>query len=157
MLSGTHHALASPVVSQDLSKIVDPPLYHTTHISKYTKSPDFSYSCYSSSFTSFLASIYCLFEPSSYKEAIIDPGWQQDMDAELKALHKTNTWDLVPLPSCKSVVGCLWVYKIKIYYNGSIKRFKARLVTKDIHNCTIWIMRRLLHLLQKLLLFILFL
>jgi hypothetical protein len=74
-----------------------------------------------SSFTSFLASIHCLFEPSSYKEAIFDPLWQQAMDEELSALHKTDTWDLVPLPPGKSVVGCRWVYKIKTNSDGSIE------------------------------------
>ena len=52
------------------------------------------------------------------------------MVEELKALHKTNTWDLVPLTHGKSVVGCRWVYKIKIYSDGSIERFRARLVAK---------------------------
>jgi hypothetical protein len=28
------------------------------------------------------------------------------MDEELSASHKTDTWDLVPLPHGKSVVGC---------------------------------------------------
>jgi len=44
--------------------------------------------------------------------------------------HKTNTWDLVPLPTGKSVVGCHWMYKIKTNYDGSIERYKARLVAK---------------------------
>jgi len=52
------------------------------------------------------------------------------MDEELSALHKIYTWDLVPLPSGKSVVGCRWVYKIKISSDGSIERYKARLVAK---------------------------
>jgi hypothetical protein len=52
------------------------------------------------------------------------------MDEELSALHKTNTWNLVPLPSSKSVVGCRCVYKIKTNSDGSIKRYKARLVAK---------------------------
>jgi len=75
---------------------VDPPPRQSIRIRKSTKLPDFAYSCYSSSFTSFLASIHCHFEPSSYKEAILDPLWQQAMDEELSALHKTNSWDLVP-------------------------------------------------------------
>ena len=29
------------------------------------------------------------------------------MDEKLSALHKTNTWDLVPLPLGNSVVGCM--------------------------------------------------
>jgi hypothetical protein len=109
---------------------VDPPPRQSIRILKSTKLPDFAYSCYSSSFTSFLASIHCLFEPSSYKEAILDPLWQQTMDEELSALHKINTWDLVPLPPGKSVIGCRWVYKIKTNSDGSIERYKARLVAK---------------------------
>jgi len=52
------------------------------------------------------------------------------MDDELSALHKTDTWDLVPLPPSKSVLGCRWVYKIKTNSDGFIKRYKARLVAK---------------------------
>ena len=38
--------------------------------------------------------------------------------------------DLVPLPLGKSVVGYCWVYKIKINFDGSIERYKVRLVAK---------------------------
>ena len=37
---------------------------------------------------------------------------------------------MVPLPFGKSVVGCCWVYKIKTNSDGSIERFKARLIAK---------------------------
>jgi hypothetical protein len=53
------------------------------------------------------------------------------MDEELFALRKTDTWDLVPLPPSKSVVGCRWVYKIKTNSNRSIERYKTRLVAKE--------------------------
>jgi hypothetical protein len=49
---------------------VDPRLRQSTRIYKFTKLPDFAYS---SSFTSFLASIHCLSMSSSYKKAILDP------------------------------------------------------------------------------------
>jgi hypothetical protein len=52
------------------------------------------------------------------------------MDEKLSALQKTNTWDLIPLPPGKSVVGCRWVYKFRTNSNGSIKRYKGRLVAK---------------------------
>jgi hypothetical protein len=52
------------------------------------------------------------------------------MDEEFTTLHKINTWDLVPLPHGKSVIGCHWVYKIKINSYGSIERYKPRLVAK---------------------------
>ena len=47
------------------------------------------------------------------------------------ALSKNHNWDLVTFPPRKSVVGCEWIYKIKIHSNGSIERYKARLVAKS--------------------------
>jgi hypothetical protein len=50
------------------------------------------------------------------------------MKEELDALHKNQTWDLVDLHQRKSVVGCKWVYKIKTCSDGTVDRYKARLV-----------------------------
>jgi hypothetical protein len=52
------------------------------------------------------------------------------MKEELDALHKNNTWDQVDLPFEKSVVGCKWVYKIKTCSDGTVDRYKARLVAR---------------------------
>ena len=60
----------SSIVSQALSKIMDIALRQSIRIRKSTKLLNFIYSCYSSSFTLFLASIHCLSEASSYKEVI---------------------------------------------------------------------------------------
>jgi hypothetical protein len=130
LLSGTLEALFSSTASQASSKIVYPPLCQSIRIHKSIKLPDFAYSCYSSSFTSFLAFIHCLSKPFSYKEAILDPLWQQAMDEKLSTLYKTDTWDLIPLPPGKSVVGYRWVYKLKTNFDGFIERYKARLVAK---------------------------
>ena len=37
------------------------------------------------------------------------------------ALHKTNTWDLVPLPPSKTTIGSCQVYKIKTKSYGLIE------------------------------------
>ncbi|KAH7571721.1 hypothetical protein JRO89_XS04G0125500 [Xanthoceras sorbifolium] len=121
-----------PTVYPTPSAIVDPSPRYPQRIRKSTQLPDFAYSCYSNSFSSFLASIHSLSEPLSYKEVVLDPLWQQAMNEELSALHKTDTWDLVPLPPGKSTVGSRWVYKIKTKSDGSVERYKARLVTKGL-------------------------
>jgi hypothetical protein len=83
-----------------------------------------------------LADFHCysviatLHEPRSYREASIDPLWQQATSEELQALEKTHTWDLVDLSPNKTPVGCKWVYKIKTRSDGTIEHYKARLVAK---------------------------
>ena len=52
------------------------------------------------------------------------------MDDEFKALTDQKTWVLVPKTHGRHPVGCKWVYKIKHNADGSISRYKARLVSK---------------------------
>jgi hypothetical protein len=52
------------------------------------------------------------------------------MAEEIVALERTGTWDLVPLPPQVTSITCKWVYKIKTRSDGSIERYKARLVAR---------------------------
>lgn len=52
------------------------------------------------------------------------------MQDEIVALHKTNTWTLVPPSNTHNLVGCKWVFWIKQHADGSIECYKARLVAK---------------------------
>jgi len=69
--------------------------------------------------------------PTSFDEAIGDEHWEKAMDEEMAALYGNGTWDLVPLPKDKKTIGCKWVYKVKHDSDGSISRYKARLVAKE--------------------------
>ncbi|KAI5340566.1 hypothetical protein L3X38_019840 [Prunus dulcis] len=56
--------------------------------------------------------------------------WIDAMNIEIDALNKNKTWDLVPLPREKKVVGCRWVFTLKHKADGSIDNYKARLIAK---------------------------
>lgn len=51
------------------------------------------------------------------------------MLAELSTLEKTCTWEIVDLPPNIKPMGCKWINKIKFYVDGSVKRFKAWLLS----------------------------
>ena len=48
----------------------------------------------------------------------------------MDALTDNRTWDLVRLPAGKKVIGCRWVFTVKVNPNGSIPRLKVCLVAK---------------------------
>ena len=52
------------------------------------------------------------------------------MTEELLALESNSTWDLVPTPPNASIVGSNWVYSVKVRSNGSLDRYKARLIAQ---------------------------
>jgi hypothetical protein len=52
------------------------------------------------------------------------------MDEEMAALDANMTWELVPLHEGKKAIGCKWVYKMKHNLDGSISKYKVRLIAK---------------------------
>jgi len=55
------------------------------------------------------------------------------MKQEYEAHLNNKTWDLVPLPKYRQIVGCKWVFRIKENVDRTVNRFKARLVAKGFH------------------------
>lgn len=68
--------------------------------------------------------------PKTFDEAICDPKWKEAIEEELRALHKNGTWKITSLPKGKSVVSSKWVFTIKYNSDGSINKYKARLVAR---------------------------
>ncbi|MCO5559565.1 hypothetical protein L7F22_013166 [Adiantum nelumboides] len=52
------------------------------------------------------------------------------MNEEMDALYGNETWDSMPLPKGKKPIGCRWVYKVKHSSDGSVSRYKDRLLAK---------------------------
>lgn len=76
---------------------------------------------------------YTYSEPPTYKIASKYPRWCEAMDAEFQALKKQETWSLVPPPPNVNLVACKWVFKLKLHNDGSIAKYKVRLVAKGFH------------------------
>jgi Reverse transcriptase (RNA-dependent DNA polymerase) len=67
-------------------------------------------------------------EPACYTQAVKTPHWRDAMSSELTTLARNNTWQLIILPPNANIIGCKWLFKIKCHTDGTIARYKARLV-----------------------------
>lgn len=71
-----------------------------------------------------------VFEPASFEEAVMEAKWLAAMKEELSMIEKNQTWELVPRPHNRKVIGVKWVFRTKFNSDGSINKHKARLVVK---------------------------
>jgi hypothetical protein len=69
-------------------------------------------------------------EPKCFAEASNDQHWVNSMEEELNQIEKNQTWELVPRPKDKNVIGTKWVFRNKLNEDGKVVRNKARLVCK---------------------------
>ena len=67
-------------------------------------------------------------EPRRPNEAIKDDYWKEAMKDELQQIIKNNTWELVPRPKEKNVIGTKWVFRNKMNEQGEVIRNKERIV-----------------------------
>ncbi|GJX15130.1 ribonuclease H-like domain-containing protein [Tanacetum coccineum] len=64
----------------------------------------------------------------THVQASHNPHWQNAMQDEFYVLIKNGTWVLVPQPPNVNVVRSMWLFKHKFHADGSLSRYKARLV-----------------------------
>eukprot|EP00268_Persea_americana_P059265 TRINITY_DN7252_c0_g2_i3.p1 TRINITY_DN7252_c0_g2~~TRINITY_DN7252_c0_g2_i3.p1 ORF type:complete len:904 (-),score=94.40 TRINITY_DN7252_c0_g2_i3:300-3011(-) len=91
---------------------------------RHIKPPD----RYGFTHASLLTTLSSISIPNSYSQAVQHDCWIQAMQEELSALQENHTWDIVPCPSSVKPIGCKWVYSVKLKSDGSLDRYKARLV-----------------------------
>ena len=83
----------------------------------------------------FAASFSRVVSPPSHEPLVFNganryEAWHNAMREEIQALRANRTWTLVSFHPSMNVVGSRWVYKIKCRSDGSIERYKARLVAR---------------------------
>lgn len=53
------------------------------------------------------------------------------MQEEIYALEANKTWDMMDCPTSMTLLGCKWIYYIKVKSNSSLDRYKACLVALE--------------------------
>nr|AAD25646.1 putative retroelement pol polyprotein [Arabidopsis thaliana] len=107
--------------------------YHCYFVNKDDSHPissSLSYSQISPSHMLYINNISKIPIPQSYHEAKDSKEWCGAIDQEIGAMERTDTWEITSLPPGKKAVGCKWVFTVKFHADGSLERFKARIVAK---------------------------
>ncbi|GJX30762.1 ribonuclease H-like domain-containing protein [Tanacetum coccineum] len=66
--------------------------------------------------------------PKNSFDALKDPQWRNAMYDEYNVLVKNRNWLLVPRPAGVNMVRSMWLFKHKFHADGTLSRYKARLV-----------------------------
>ncbi|RVW30632.1 Retrovirus-related Pol polyprotein from transposon RE1 [Vitis vinifera] len=89
-----------------------------------------TYEGLSPSYRAFATSLDDTQVPNTIQEALKISEWKKAVQDEIDALEKNGTWTITDLPVGKRPVGCKWIFTIKYKADGSVERFKARLVAR---------------------------
>ena len=54
--------------------------------------------------------------------------WKEAVQSEINSIMHNDTWELTDLPPGCKALGCKWILKRKMKVDGSIDKYKARLV-----------------------------
>ena len=91
-----------------------------------------SYNSLSPSFSAFTSQLSSVEIPKNVQDALQMTEWKEAVFEEIRALEKNKTWEIVTLPEGKTIVGRKWVFTVKFKSDGTLERYKARLVAKDL-------------------------
>jgi len=134
--NGTNeHTILPPDLRRSSRAVIKPAWHHDYVTTKKGHNPHslsnyVSYQTISPTYKACLSHFSAITEPKSYEEALLDDKWKDAMQQELQALKENGTWNLVPCPQGKPVIGCKWAFNIKHKVDGTVERYKARLMAK---------------------------
>jgi hypothetical protein len=71
--------------------------------------------------------------PSTIEEAYSSPDadfWKEAIRSEMDSIMSNGTWEVIERPCGCKPIGSKWMFKKKLRHDGTIERYKARLVIK---------------------------
>ncbi|KAL0430747.1 UNVERIFIED_CONTAM: Retrovirus-related Pol polyprotein from transposon RE2 [Sesamum radiatum] len=72
-------------------------------------------------------------DPITFKDAMSSSEakqWKEAVKSDIDSTESNGTWMLVDLPPRCTTIGCKWIFKKKLKPNGTVDKFKSRLVAK---------------------------
>jgi transposase InsO family protein len=124
------HPISDPTTHQ-IQPVAAPPAPIVRRSSRVSVTPDrygFPSSSSGNSISALTATLANFDIPTCYSHAAKHDCWRQAMQEEIAALEANHTWDIEPCPPTIVPLGCKWVYSVKVQSDGSLDRYKARLV-----------------------------
>lgn len=70
------------------------------------------------------------FIPTTIAQALADPRWRKAVTDEFNSVIQNGTYSLVPPTLNQNTVSCRWIFTIKYNPDGSVRRYKVRLVAR---------------------------
>ncbi|GFY88680.1 hypothetical protein Acr_06g0006200 [Actinidia rufa] len=119
-----------PLLDIPLVCVIPPSRFLLLNITNHPIAQYLSYHGLSDFYKSFLSQVDSILIPRSIHEGLQNLLWVFAMMAEMEALQHNRTWNLIALPREERIIGCKWVFSVKYLADGSIDRYKARLIAR---------------------------
>ncbi|RVW79104.1 Retrovirus-related Pol polyprotein from transposon RE1 [Vitis vinifera] len=121
------HPISDPTTLQ-MQSVAAPSIRRSSRVSVPPNRYGFPSSSSGNSISALTAALSKFDIPTCYSHAAKHDCWRQAMQEEIAALEANHTWDIEPCPPTIVPLGCKWVYSVKVRSDGSLDRYKARLV-----------------------------